>query len=313
MSCICFHRKPTDTKLTPMLADELEVLRLRLETKQGNLSHMTDHKGHIQKPAKKELVKVKKTSKQITKALESLSNVANDRKVRKGQKKAQKILKDIPEALITIDQDGSQLVTCMICMENKLPGNYTSLSSHCDHQRICCNMCLASYMRSQVRGKGFPKCPFPNCGNPVDEIAARKVLSNDEVSQFTNVELVKHFFAVCSAGDCRHGHIIEDPVANPVLECERCCTKSCIWHRSSLKNDQCRVCDQDKNENAGTKDYLTSCTKQCPKCSVHIEKNNGCDHMTCTHCRNQFCWGCFVSWEEACNGNHLPNCGSAYY
>jgi len=31
-------------------------------------------------------------------------------------------------------------------------------------------------------------------------------------------------------------------------------------------------------------------TKKCPKCSVRIEKNGGCDHMCCTICKEDFFW-----------------------
>lgn len=32
--------------------------------------------------------------------------------------------------------------------------------------------------------------------------------------------------------------------------------------------------------------------KQCEQCSSPIEKNGGCNHMTCTHCKFEFCWIC---------------------
>ena len=32
-------------------------------------------------------------------------------------------------------------------------------------------------------------------------------------------------------------------------------------------------------------------TQRCPKCHIHIEKNGGCSHMFCTHCRQHFIWG----------------------
>ena len=37
---------------------------------------------------------------------------------------------------------------------------------------------------------------------------------------------------------------------------------------------------------------ISQTTQPCPNCRVAIEKNEGCDHMTCKHCNQNWCWVC---------------------
>ena len=54
----------------------------------------------------------------------------------------------------------------------------------------------------------------------------------------------------------------------------------------------------DKNFNEYAKNNFV---KKCPKCSIIIEKNGGCNHITCTKCGYQWCWLC----NNECNLNHF--------
>lgn len=39
-------------------------------------------------------------------------------------------------------------------------------------------------------------------------------------------------------------------------------------------------------------------TKPCSKCHSLIEKNEGCNHMTCRKCKHEFCWICMGDWSS---------------
>ncbi|KAJ8454835.1 hypothetical protein ONZ51_g12797 [Trametes cubensis] len=52
---------------------------------------------------------------------------------------------------------------------------------------------------------------------------------------------------------------------------------------------------QDDSETAN---WIKSNTKECSKCQSTIEKNGGCNHMTCKKCKYEFCWVCMGPWTE---------------
>jgi hypothetical protein len=38
--------------------------------------------------------------------------------------------------------------------------------------------------------------------------------------------------------------------------------------------------------------------KSCPHCKADIQKNGGCNHITCAMCRTHICWVCMKSFAE---------------
>jgi Ariadne domain/IBR domain, a half RING-finger domain len=63
-----------------------------------------------------------------------------------------------------------------------------------------------------------------------------------------------------------------------------------------------KKCEDDSE----TANWISANTKECPKCLSTIEKNGGCNHMTCRKCKYEFCWMCMGLWSE--HGTSWYNC-----
>ncbi|KAF4621447.1 hypothetical protein D9613_000058 [Agrocybe pediades] len=51
-------------------------------------------------------------------------------------------------------------------------------------------------------------------------------------------------------------------------------------------------------DDSETANWIKSNTKECTNCQSTIEKNGGCNHMTCKKCKHEFCWVCMGPWSE---------------
>ena len=120
-------------------------------------------------------------------------------------------------------------------------------------------------------------------------------------------------FIWCSNPKCAMGQLNHGGTAENIVSCLRCRQKTCFTHKTAWHTDL--TCDQyeltmDSKAQASLK-WITQNTKQCPKCSYRIEKNEGCDHMTCIQCHYEFCWACLADFNRIrADGNHRhdPSC-----
>ena len=93
------------------------------------------------------------------------------------------------------------------------------------------------------------------------------------------------------------------------------CDKPAHWP-ASCEDAEWFIKESEKllNGTKETANYVAR-VKKCPQCRLPMEKNEGCQHMTC-RCSHQFCWECLENWAEHENkhrGNALPMGGERLF
>ncbi|KAJ3750098.1 RWD-domain-containing protein [Lentinula detonsa] len=63
-------------------------------------------------------------------------------------------------------------------------------------------------------------------------------------------------------------------------------------------------------EEQAFKQWLADSSTPCPGCNVHIEKSLGCNHMTCSKCKQHFCYRCGSKLSATSPYQHFSTPGS---
>ena len=187
---------------------------------------------------------------------------------------------------------------CPICMdefENPLE------MENCGHK--FCFDCFHSYLINLININNIDNipCPSKNCANKqLSEEFFSQYLSEREFfkyRQFKSQNLIardskKIFCPICDSYAQIDQGIEKYESNNPnyVKSVLRCMNghKFCSCGRPLHENN----CYKDENEfrELIKKEKI----KKCPKCGFYINKNSGCNHMTCGNptCKYEFCWIC---------------------
>lgn len=165
------------------------------------------------------------------------------------------------------------------------------------------------------RNAGAVPCPNPNsihadgCGNEVwPEEDTRCMQCNTEgVSNCNAMQCNRRQCNVCQYAFCSVCRVVVDSVP-----------RNAEWHEG-------QTCEVFQVTNAA---MLGGNTKQCPgllangtsRCPEVIQKNEGCNHMTCATCDHEFCWTCLHPHTRdpipernavgACTGCNSGLCGT---
>ena len=191
---------------------------------------------------------------------------------------------------------------------------YTHMSEkdalQCGHS-FCCG-CWREYLFQRVNEGpqciGL-KCPRFMCSLAVPENMFRKFLQPEMWRLYTRYKC-EHFvlfeksYRWCPSPGCIYISEFPNLGAHEIkcncgfVYCFACGEEA---HRPAL----CKLMREWSVKNSAESENVTwilANTKQCPKCRKPIEKNQGCNHMTCNKavagCGHEFCWLCLGPWAE---------------
>jgi len=195
---------------------------------------------------------------------------------------------------------------CEICYKRLVEKD----ALQCQHS--FCGGCWKEYFEYSV-GEGPQcislQCPRFDCPLAVPESMVRKYLSPAALNQYIRYKCENFVFFEKSYRWCPYPgctFISEFPnLGSHEIKC-LCAYTYCFScgeeaHRPAL----CRTLREWQNKNSAESENVTwilANTKQCPHCRKPIEKNQGCNHMTCNKivggCGHEFCWLCLGPWTD---------------
>ncbi|KAL9541663.1 hypothetical protein MBANPS3_008996 [Mucor bainieri] len=205
-------------------------------------------------------------------------------------------------------RDRGATFECEICCNDE-PGLET-VSLACGH--LFCVDCYSYYLSDKVKQGDATtiQCPQEGCKAAVDDATLKDVLDDAMYNRYQSL-LDKVYvqdnpnLKWCTAPDCNYA--IECDISKnslstivPTVTCD-CGHVMCFGcdHENHQPANCAMVKDwwRKKEEDSATATWISSHTKDCPKCQSPIEKNGGCNHMWCKQCKHEFCWVCLGDWK----------------
>ncbi|CAF0998997.1 unnamed protein product [Didymodactylos carnosus] len=168
------------------------------------------------------------------------------------------------------------------------------------------------------------KCPEIDCKIKFGYHTIKYVLQhnhNKEVFDrydrfYTQQKLEEMYEFIWCAHRCGSGQLNEGQEILNIMTCVKCHRKTCFEHKVEWHEGlTCAQYDEQTNVSVRlTKQWITQNTKSCPGCSAQIEKDAGCDHMTCIKCKHEFCWACLANYNRIRrDGNHRHDQNCKHY
>jgi len=194
-----------------------------------------------------------------------------------------------------------------------------TLTLRCKHVSRVCASCVRNYIEREIVTNRKTKVACVEKGAICSEILQYEELKevcDSGTFAVYDMALVnkcmqeEEDFIHCSKPNCTSGQM----TAGDIMKCRICNWLTCKNHR--IKMHEGYTCAQYDSMVKPLR--FDASMKPCPTCKIPIEKNGGCDRMTCLRrnggCGAVFCWLCGVTYRgtrgisTVGNSAHEKNC-----
>lgn len=203
-------------------------------------------------------------------------------------------------------ENDEQSTFCSICCSDEAEQMF-----HLQCHHTFCRTCWRTYLYRQINNEGVVdkiQCPDDRCQLLVDEKTMKYFLGDDSFIEHVYRKLLINSYVGnnprtrwCPGKGC--GYIVNASSLTSsynyaqLIICSSCQISFCFqcaqpWH-DPIKCKLLISWNKKLFDDSQNIVWIKANAKSCPKCSVSIEKNGGCNHMTCRNCRHEFCWICF--------------------
>ena len=226
--------------------------------------------------------------------------------------------------------------TCDICYDDFPSNDVDSctLALACGH-RFCLN-CWREHAQSSMAAGPLhlwstgSTCPQHGCDRYIPTKIFVPLLENDTNRHRFQVLLRNNFVDNCpllhwcgSVMSCQHAIALSpsailqykgdrsfEHMVDVEAECNACGHSTCFdcgkkphgrascmqaetWQKHYLMLEEAAGTEESKQND---EKWLAQNTRPCPSCKSPIQRNFGCNHMTCNCCGHEFCWVCMELW-----------------
>ncbi|ESN98785.1 hypothetical protein HELRODRAFT_162245 [Helobdella robusta] len=235
---------------------------------------------------------------------------------------------------------------CQICFCEK--SGYMCLKlSGCGH--IFCKDCLKSFLDVQIKDGNVKslQCLAEKCSTEINHSMVKSLVDAETFERYDRLLLKASLesmsdIAYCPRPWCACPVIMDRK--NGMGSCQACQYTFCIYCKMGYHGvEKCRLKSEEmkrlyskymeatKSEQlelekiygkkmfmdilsqVETDNWLETNSKKCPNCKSNIEKNEGCNKMTCTKCKSFFCWLCLKQLDNFNPYSHYSDVKSKCY